>query len=66
MNMLVLVLLLFVGIPLTELYFLIRVGSYIGALPTILLSVFTALLGGLLLRMARCALSGPLFLQKTA
>lgn len=50
MNMLVLVLLLFVGIPLTELYFLIRVGSYIGALPTILLSVFTALLGGWMVR----------------
>jgi len=43
-------LLLFVGIPLIELYFLIQVGSEIGALPTIGLSVFTALLGGALVR----------------
>ncbi len=44
------VLLLLVGLPLTELYFLIQVGSVIGALPTIVLSVFTAVLGGLLMR----------------
>lgn len=43
-------LLLFIGIPLVELYFLIQVGSEIGALPTIALSVFTALLGGALVR----------------
>lgn len=43
-------LLLFVGIPLIELYFLIQVGSEIGALPTIGLSIFTALLGGALVR----------------
>lgn len=43
-------LLLFVGIPLVELYFLIQVGSEIGALPTIALSIFTALLGGALVR----------------
>jgi len=43
-------LLLFVGIPLIELYFLIQVGSRIGALPTIGLSIFTALLGGVLVR----------------
>jgi len=40
----------FVGIPLFELYLLIEVGSFIGALPTILLSVFTAVLGGMLMR----------------
>jgi len=43
-------LLLFVGVPLLELYFLIRVGSQIGALSTIGLSIFTALLGGVLAR----------------
>lgn len=50
MNPLVLILLLFVGIPLVELYFLIEVGSRIGALPTITLTIFTAVLGGLLVR----------------
>jgi len=44
-------LLLFIGAPLIELYFLIQVGSVIGALPTILLSVLTALIGGWLVRM---------------
>jgi len=44
-------LLLFVGVPLLELYFLIQVGSQIGALSTIGLSVFTALLGGTLARL---------------
>jgi UPF0716 protein FxsA len=43
-------LLLFVGAPLIELYFLIQVGSKIGALATIGLSIFTALLGGALVR----------------
>ncbi|WP_328987209.1 FxsA family protein [Thiorhodovibrio winogradskyi] len=42
--------LLFVGTPLIELYFLLKVGSIIGALPTILLSIFTAALGGYLVR----------------
>lgn len=42
---------LFVGIPLVELYFLIKVGSFIGAMPTILLTLFTAILGGTLVRM---------------
>ncbi len=51
MNPLLLFLLLFVGIPLLELYWLIEVGSYIGAIPTIALTVFTAVLGGLLVRM---------------
>ncbi len=43
-------LLVLVGIPLFELYLLIQVGSFIGALPTIVLSVFTAVLGALLMR----------------
>jgi UPF0716 protein FxsA len=47
---LVLFLLLFVGAPLLELYLLIEVGTRIGAIPTIALSVFTAVLGGLLVR----------------
>lgn len=44
-------LLLFVAAPLIELYFLIQVGSVIGALPTILLSILTAVIGGYLVRM---------------
>jgi UPF0716 protein FxsA len=51
MNPLLLFLLLFVGVPLFELYWLIEVGSNIGAIPTIALTVFTAVLGGLLVRM---------------
>lgn len=50
MNPLLIFLLLFVGIPLIELYFLIQVGSEIGAFPTIFLTVFTALLGGWMVR----------------
>jgi UPF0716 protein FxsA len=44
-------LVIFVGAPLVELYLLIEVGSVIGALPTIALSLFTAALGGALVRM---------------
>lgn len=43
-------LLLFVSIPLVELYTLIKVGSVIGALPTIGLSLLTAALGAALVR----------------
>jgi len=50
-NPLVVFLLFFVGAPLVELYLLIEVGSEIGAVPTIALSVFTAMLGGYLVRM---------------
>jgi UPF0716 protein FxsA len=50
-NPLLLFLLFFVGAPLVELYLLIEVGSEIGALPTIALSIFTAVLGGTLVRM---------------
>jgi len=42
--------LLFLIVPLVEIYFLIQVGSAIGALPTVFLVVFTAVLGVLLLR----------------
>jgi UPF0716 protein FxsA len=50
MNPLLLFLLLFIGVPLTELYFLIKVGAQIGAFPTIFLTIFTALLGGVMVR----------------
>lgn len=42
--------LILIGIPLIEIYFLIEVGSEIGALRTIGLSVLTALLGTTLVR----------------
>jgi UPF0716 protein FxsA len=42
--------LLFLLVPLVEIYFLIKVGNLIGAVPTIALVVFTALLGAMLLR----------------
>ena len=41
---------IFIGAPLVELYLLIQVGSRIGALSTISLCLFTAALGGLLVR----------------
>ncbi|HHC74586.1 MAG TPA: FxsA family protein [Thiothrix sp.] len=41
---------LFLLVPIIEIYFLIQVGSVIGAFPTILLVVGTAVLGGFLLR----------------
>ncbi len=50
MNPLLIFLLLFVGIPLLELYWLLQVGGAIGAFPTIFLVVFTAVLGGLMVR----------------
>ena len=51
MNPGIIFLLVLVGAPLLELYVLIEVGSEIGALPTILISVFTAVLGASLVRM---------------
>ncbi|HHC72340.1 MAG TPA: FxsA family protein [Thiotrichales bacterium] len=51
MNAAFVFLLLLVGAPLVELYVLIQVGSEIGALPTIGLSIFTAVLGAWLVRM---------------
>ena len=44
-----LIALLFFG-PLVELYLLIRVGAHIGALPTVLLCILTAVLGGAIIR----------------
>jgi UPF0716 protein FxsA len=43
-------------IPLVELYFLIQVGEEIGALPTILLTIFTAMAGIALMRMQGLAI----------
>lgn len=43
-------LLILIGLPLIEIYFLIQVGSEIGALPTIGLTILTAVLGALLVR----------------
>jgi UPF0716 protein FxsA len=50
MNPVIFLFLLLLGIPLIELYFLIQVGAQIGAFPTIFLTVFTALLGGWMVR----------------
>lgn len=47
----ILLLALVIGAPLIELYFLIRVGSVIGALPTIALTLGTAALGLWLVRL---------------
>lgn len=41
---------LFIGVPLIEIYLFIQVGGMIGALPTVVLVVVTALLGVSLLR----------------
>ncbi len=43
-------LLLFIIVPMVEIYFLIKVGSIIGAFPTILIVIGTAILGSWLLR----------------
>ena len=43
-------LLAFFTIPLIEIYLLIKVGGWIGPLPTVFMVVFTAVLGALLLR----------------
>lgn len=45
-----LILLLIITLPLTEIYVLIKTGLVIGAIPTIALVVFSAVLGTLLLR----------------
>ena len=42
---------LFIGVPLIEIYLFIQVGGLIGALPTVLLVIVTALVGVSLLRM---------------
>jgi len=51
MNPFKLLLLLFIAIPIFEIYLLIKVGSLIGAIPTILAIIGTAVLGAWLLRM---------------
>jgi UPF0716 protein FxsA len=50
MNPLLLVILLFVGVPIVELYFLIKVGAQIGVFETLFLTLFTAALGGWMVR----------------
>ena len=50
MNPLALLLILLIVLPLTEIYFLIEVGSVIGAVPTILLTIFTAVSGVAIIR----------------
>ncbi|MBK1718071.1 exlusion protein FxsA [Thiocystis violacea] len=42
--------LLLIGLPLIEIYFLIEVGSAIGAFPTIVLTILTAIIGTWLVR----------------
>jgi UPF0716 protein FxsA len=42
--------LLFLGVPLAEIYFLIVVGGWIGALPTVLLVILTSAVGAALAR----------------
>lgn len=44
------VLLLFIGIPIIEIYVMIQVGSEIGAIPTIVLAILTAIIGIWLVR----------------
>jgi UPF0716 protein FxsA len=46
----IIALLVVLGLPLVEIYFMIQVGSVIGALPTIALSILTALAGAWLVR----------------
>jgi UPF0716 protein FxsA len=50
MNPVIVILFLFVGIPLVELYFLIKVGAQIGVFATLFLTLFTAMLGGWMVR----------------
>lgn len=50
MNPFAVLFLLLLLVPLVEIYLLIQVGGLIGAIPTIALVVFTALLGTMLLR----------------
>lgn len=50
MNPFSVLLILFLAIPLVEIYLLIKVGGIIGAFPTVFMVVFTAVLGAWLLR----------------
>ncbi len=51
MNPLKILIILFIAIPIIEIYLLIKIGSVIGAIPTILMIIGTAVLGATLLRM---------------
>lgn len=50
MNPFSILLVLFLAIPVLEIYLLIKVGTVIGAFPTVFMVVFTAVLGAWLLR----------------
>lgn len=50
MRLFPLMVLLFFSVPLVEIYLLIKIGSVIGALPTVSLVVLTAVVGAFLLR----------------
>ncbi|TAL44996.1 MAG: exlusion protein FxsA, partial [Methylovulum sp.] len=50
MNIIQLLFLVVLIVPFAEIYLLLQVGGIIGALPTIFLVVFTALLGAFLLK----------------
>jgi UPF0716 protein FxsA len=50
MNILLPILLVIIALPITEIYFLIEVGSVIGAIPTILITILTAITGISLIR----------------
>lgn len=50
MNQFIIPVVLFIGVPLVEIYVLIKVGGVIGALPTVLLVVLTAVIGVWLVR----------------
>ena len=50
MNPFLILLIVFLLVPLVEIYLLIKVGAIIGAFPTIFMVVFTAVLGAWLLR----------------
>jgi UPF0716 protein FxsA len=50
MNPLLLILIILIGLPIIEIYFLIEVGSVIGAIPTIIITILTAVTGISLIR----------------
>lgn len=50
MSPLKLLIILFIAIPILEIYLIIKVGSLIGAIPTVLVIIGTAVLGAFLLR----------------
>lgn len=50
MNPFSILLILFLAIPVLEIYLLIKIGAVIGAFPTVFMVVFTAVLGAWLLR----------------